>query len=208
MPDRLGTLLGETRTRMLVLLRRKPRTVTELSVAVGLTDNAIRTHMAALERDGWVMTTHMQRDTGGKPARVYRLTGGGEELFPKAYATVLEALIGELERADGREHLVAVLRAVGRRAAAGLPVPADAEARVQKAADTLRDLGADLEVETTDAGWRLQGYACPLSAVTAQHPEVCGLVQSLVAEITGRVVTECCDRSDRPRCAFLVPGLS
>ncbi|HJR34575.1 MAG TPA: hypothetical protein VJ817_06480, partial [Gemmatimonadales bacterium] len=60
------------------------------------------------------------------------------------------------------------------------------------------------EVQRTDAGWRLQGFGCPLSSVTASRPEVCALAQSLVQSITGRPVTECCDRSGRPRCAFEV----
>ena len=46
----------------------------------------------------------------------------------------------------------------------------------------------------------------PLSAVTAGRPEVCALAQALVEEITGRPVTECCDREGRPRCAFQVAG--
>ncbi len=45
----------------------------------------------------------------------------------------------------------------------------------------------------------LQGYACPLSAVTAKHPQVCALARALVEEITGEPVTECCERGDRPR---------
>ena len=57
---------------------------------------------------------------------------------------------------------------------------------------------------TTGQGWRLQGYACPLSSVTTEHPAVCVLAQALVARITGEVVLERCDRSERPRCAFEV----
>ena len=44
----------------------------------------------------------------------------------------------------------------------------------------------------------LQGYGCPLSAVTATHPEVCALAQALVEQITGLPVTECCDRTAPP----------
>ena len=88
-------LTGETRAQLLRLLRRSRQTITALADAVGLTDNAVRTHVAALERDGLVEPVGTQRDTGGKPARVYALTGEGEELFPKAYALVLgESLLG------------------------------------------------------------------------------------------------------------------
>jgi predicted ArsR family transcriptional regulator len=200
----LDKLLGETQATLLRMLRRPPQTVTGLAGALGLTDNAVRTHIAALGRDGIVKQVGTQRDTGGKPARVYALTQEGEELFPKAYAMVLGSLVDEIARRDGWEHAIELLRAVGARAASGMAAPADSEGRVAAAAAALRSLGGDVEVEHTDEGWRLQGYGCPLSAVTASHPQVCALAKALVEEITGLPVTECCDRSDRPRCAFRI----
>lgn len=204
MTNWLEKLLGETRARLLRLLRRPPQTVTGLSDALGLTDNAVRIHIAALGRDGIVTQVGTQRDTGGKPARVYALTEEGEELFPKAYAVVLGGLVEQIARADGWEHAVELLRAVGGQAGAGMTGPADVGGRVAAAAAALRGLGGDIEVRQTEAGWRLQGYGCPLSAVTAKHPQVCALAQALIEEITGQRVTECCDRTGRPRCAFQI----
>lgn len=200
----LATLTGETQAKLLTLLRRSHRTITDLTQALGLTDNAVRTHVAVLRRDGIVQDVGTQRETGGKPARMYGLTPEGEELFPKAYAMVLSGLVEEIARTEGRERATELLRAVGERAAAGVAAPADAKGRVAAAAATLRDLGADIEVQRTKGGWRLQGYGCPLSAVTQNHPEVCALAQALVAEITGRPVTECCERTERPRCGFRI----
>jgi predicted ArsR family transcriptional regulator len=42
---------GTTRCRIVSELRRGQRTVDEVACAVGLTDNAVRPHLAALERD-------------------------------------------------------------------------------------------------------------------------------------------------------------
>jgi predicted ArsR family transcriptional regulator len=204
MPNWLQRLTGDTRPEMLRLLRRSRQTITSLANALRLTDNAVRTHVAALERDGIVEHVGTQRDTGGKPARVYELTREGEELFPKAYALVLGKLVEEIARAEGRPRALALLREVGRQVAATVPPAEGAEGRVQAAAAALRGLGGDVEVQRTDGGWRLQGYGCPLSAVTAGHPEVCALAQALVEEITGAPVTECCDREGRPRCGFRV----
>ena len=200
----LQRFIGETRVEMLRLLRRSRQTITSLADALRLTDNAVRTHVAALERDGIVEPAGIQRDTGGKPARIYELTREGEELFPKAYALVLTGLVEEIVRNEGQDQAVVLLRSVGRRVAASISRPDDALARVEAAAEALRGLGGDVEVQETGAGWRLQGYGCPLSAVTARRPEVCALAQALVEEITGRPVAECCDREGRPRCGFLV----
>lgn len=61
-----------------------------------------------------------------------------------------------------------------------------------------------VDVRPVECLYTLQGYGCPLSAVTAEHPQVCALAQALVEEIAGESVTEECDRSDRPRCRFRI----
>jgi predicted ArsR family transcriptional regulator len=208
MTNWLERLMGDTQARLLALLRRSRQTITGLAQALHLTDNAVRMHIAALHRDGIVEQVSTQRDTGGKPARVYGLTRDGEELFPKAYALVLGGLVAEIIRTDGRERAIALLGAVGAQVAAGAHRGGGAtpQQRVDAAARVFRELGTDVDVERTAEGWRLQGYGCPLSAVTADHAEVCQLGKSLVEEIVGTSVTECCTRGDHPRCGFVVAG--
>ena len=195
-------LLGESQARLLRLLRRSGRTITSLGEALGLTDNAVRMHIAALHRDGIVEQVGTLRDTGGKPARLYGLTSQGAELFPKAYALVLGKLIEEIVRTQGRDRAIKLLRAVGAQVAAGTPRGTNLKRRMDAVALVFRDLGADADVEKTAAGWRLQGYGCPLSAVTAGHPELCELGKALVEEVVGEPVTECCERGEHPRCGF------
>lgn len=200
-------LIGGTRRRLLELLRRRCRTIPELAEEVGLTGNAVRTHLSALQRDGMVEGAGVQRETGGKPAQVYDITRQTEELFPKAYAAVLSGLMEEIERREGRERLLALLRGVGARIAAGVPAEGGTAERVATAAAVLRSLGADLEVEEDGDGWLLRGYGCPLGAVVDEHQEACQLVEELVGDVVGEDVRECCDRAGRPRCAFRVmPG--
>jgi predicted ArsR family transcriptional regulator len=204
MTNWLERLVGNTQARMVVLLRRSHQTISGLAQSLGLTDNAVRTHVAALGRDGIVESVGQTRVDIGKPARIYGLTRDGEELFPKAYALVLGELVDEVSRSDGPDRALALLRAVGARAAKSARPAATDDERVEAAADVLRGLGGDLDVSRSDGGWRLQGYGCPLSAVTATHPQVCELARTIVQDVTGRAVRECCDRGDRPRCSFQV----
>jgi predicted ArsR family transcriptional regulator len=210
MANWFARLLGETQLRLLALLRRSQQTVTGLAEALGLTDNAVRMHIAALHRDGIIEQVGTLRDTGGKPARLYGLTREGEELFPKAYALMLGKLIEEIVRTHGRDRAVQLLRAVG--AQAGTAARAsrgggtNAKRRMEAAAQVFRELGSDAAVEKTADGWRLQGYGCPLSAVTAGHPELCELGKALVEEVVGEPVTECCQRGEHPRCGFEISG--
>jgi predicted ArsR family transcriptional regulator len=205
MTHRVEVFTGATQAHLLRLLRRAPHTIPELAAALDVTDNAVRLHIAALRRDGLVDEAGVERATGGKPARRYGLTRLGEELFPKAYAQVLQGLIDESMRRDGRTRTVALLRALGARLGATPDIPPHTlKQRVDAAAAALRGLGADIEVHRTTEGWRLQGRGCPLAAVARERPEVCELGRALVKEITGLAVDECCERGEHPHCAFAI----
>ena len=196
-------ILGRTRVTLLAMMRRSKRSINELAGVLGITDNAVRTHVAAMERDGMIRAAGVERATGGKPAQLYELTPEAEEMFPKAYAAILNGVLSLLEEREGRERVTELLREVGVRAA-GPRAPADRplEQRVEDAANALRSLGGDVEVERTEEGWKIRGFGCPLSAVVREHSEACELTESLVSEIVGRPAAECCDRGERPRCRF------
>ena len=50
-------------------------TVDELASAIGVTDNAVRLHLTALERDGLVRAEGVRREGSvGKPATLYAVT--------------------------------------------------------------------------------------------------------------------------------------
>ena len=198
---------ASTRGKIVVLLRRARHTVDELASAVGLTDNAVRAHLATLERDGLVQQ-HGVRRGEGKPASLYELTTEAERLFPKAHAPVLGQLLTVLEERTPSEDLTAAMREVGQRLADGLPVAQGSpRERLQAAARVLGSLGALAEVEGTDAeGLRLVGYSCPLGTIVDDHPQACLVAEALVARASGLEVTEACQRDEGhpPRCRFEV----
>jgi predicted ArsR family transcriptional regulator len=197
-----------TRGRVVMLLRRSEHTVEELARALGLTDNGVRAHLAVLERDGIVRQRGSVRRSsgGGKPAYVYELTEEAEDLFPKAYEPVLRRLLDVLSERLGSEESEALLRSVGRRLAEEHSVQADAadgtHARLEAATDVLNELGGLAELEERDGALLIRGYSCPLAGVSPDHPEVCRMAETLIAELAGVPVHERCDRGERPRCCF------
>jgi predicted ArsR family transcriptional regulator len=196
-----------TRGQIVTLLRRSNRTVEELARALDVTDNGVRAHLAVLERDGIVRQRGSVRRSsgGGKPAYVYELTQEGEDLFPKAYEPTLRRLLDIMSERLGPEESEALLRSVGRRLAEEHSTQADgAHARLEAAAGVLNELGGLAELEEQDGTLVIQGYSCPLAAVTPDHPEVCRMAEALVAEVAGVPVNERCDRGERPRCCFEV----
>jgi predicted ArsR family transcriptional regulator len=198
--------LSTTRGQVLALLLRAPRTVEELAATLGVTDNAVRSHLSSLERDGLVRQSGVRR-AQSKPAHVYDVTTAAERLFPKAYGPVLGYVLDVLGERISADALEALLREVGVRLAAesGASARRTTLERVQRAASVLEELGGIVEIEEPApprGKLRLRSYSCPLASAAARHPEVCRLIESFLAEVVGAPVTKCCEADGRPRCCF------
>lgn len=199
--------LASTRGRVVVLLRRASRTVNDLAEELELTDNAVRAHLATLERDGLVRQEGVRRE-GHKPSYAYGLTPEAETLFPKAYGSVLGSIVEVVQRRLGPEETSEILREAGRQLAASLDEAAGIEERVEQAVATIEGLGGLAEVEEQDDRYLLRGFACPLAEAVRSAPSSCQIAESLLAEATGLAVRECCDRNGTPRCRFELRPLS
>ena len=200
----IGSRAEATRPRILALLRENPWTVEELAERLGLTDNAVRFHLDALERDGTIRKEGRRRTgVAGQPAALYSLSPSGEESFSRAYAPVLIATLAELREGMSAAQLVAFLKRVGRRLSMqGARGKGSLGSRVHDAAGLLNTLGGVTSVQKSGTGYRIVGRACPLSRAVEENHCVCATVTSLVAEVVGAEVTERCDRSGRPKCCF------
>jgi predicted ArsR family transcriptional regulator len=205
------TKLGErffesTRGRIVTLLRGKNGTVNELAEKLGMTDNAVRAHLATLERDGLVRQGGVQRGHR-KPHFAYELTPEAEHLFPKSYDAILNALLSVLKERLAPDDLVDVLREVGRKAAADkMTIPAhgsDLSVKAEKAVEVLEALGGAPRLEREEDKIIIRSASCPFGAAVEAHPEVCCAAETLVAQITGGRVRERCNKKDvPPRCLF------
>jgi predicted ArsR family transcriptional regulator len=197
--------LESTRGRIVALLRCNARTVEELAQALGLTDNAVRAHLATLERDGMVRQAGLRRGPGaGKPSTVYELQPDAEVVFSRAYPPVLSALLEELVAQLPASQAEGLLMAVGRRLAGPLMPPATAShrARLDAAVGVLNALGGAAELEERDGTAVIRGCGCPLALAVAGRPETCRAVEALLGEIVGAPVQQRCRHGDRPSCCF------
>lgn len=199
--------LESTRGQIIALLRRGARTVEELAQLLSLSDNAIRSHLSTLERDGLVRQDGVRRGAGaGKPATLYEVRPEAEPLFSRAYAPMLGALLDELAEQMPPERRDEMMQSVGRRLAAGAShaTSSDLATRVDAGAALLNSLGGDAQVERGDGVLSIRGCGCPLSAATSRRPEVCRAVEALLSEVVGAPVEESCDHGERPQCCFRV----
>lgn len=199
--------LASTRGRVAALLRRGDRTVDELAGELGLTDNAVRAHLAALERDGLAAQGEPRRG-GGKPAFTYQLTPAAERLFPKAYGLILSELVAVLADRLPPDELDAALRDVGHRLASGQPASTgDLRARLDAAAALLAGLGGAAEVKEAHGQFVIQGCNCPISAAVEGSPDACRIAETLLSDLLGVPVRQTCDPGPPPRCRFELPGV-
>jgi predicted ArsR family transcriptional regulator len=192
-----------TRGQIVSLLRSSACTVEDLAEKLNLTDNAVRAHLATLERDGLVRQSGLRRGPR-KPHFTYVLTDEADKLFPKAYDALLNQLIAVLKNRLTPPEIEGVLKEVGRAMATDGTGRSDAklEARVQSAVRILESIGGAAEVEQHGDKFVIQASGCPLAAAVAVHPEVCRLAEALVAEVVKAPVVERCDREGRPKCRF------
>ena len=177
-------------------------TVEELAVALGVTRTAVRAQLASLERDGLVEQRGSRRGTS-KPSRLYGVSSQAELLYSRAYVPILTRLLQVLARGQARSAFDATMREVGRELMQGHRVAAGAlRERVAGASALLNELGGLTEVEEENGSYRIRSHGCPLAAATANHPEVCNALESMLSVFVGSEVNKCCDRYDRVRCCF------
>ncbi len=197
---------ASTRGQIITLLRRSSRTVDELAQALDLTDNAVRAHLATLERDGIVQQRGMRRGSN-KPAAVYALAPEAEQLFPKAYDPVLQQLLDVLSEHIAAEEIETFLREAGRRMAGRWKVSSgELRVRLGAAVEVFNELGGMAELEACNGHFCIRSYSCPLAAVVPGHPAVCSLAETLLSELVGVPVQNHCDNDGSPRCSFTVPN--
>jgi len=191
-----------TSGRILELLRRGPMTVDDLARALDLTRTAVRAQLASLLRDGLAEVRGSRRGAS-KPSHEYGVTAQAELLFSRAYVPILTQLMHVLAHRLPETQFDTVMHEVGRRLMEGRAVPQGTlRDRVAGASALLNELGGLTEITEEQGGFLIRSHGCPLAAATANHPEVCNALESLLSEFVGVSVSKCCDRYDRLRCCF------
>src|SRR5688572_31862028 len=178
-------LMRGTKGEILRLLRAGERTAEELAQPLEVTTNAVRFHLAELERDGLVEQRRVRRGPR-KPSHGYSLTASAQALFPKQYDAVLNAVLQDIRDGTGTREITALFRRLGRRMAdeqAQRFVGLAPQERVAEALSLLGEMGGAASVTAGPSDGRLTivGTNCPLGAVVGRHPECCGLLEAFLS---------------------------
>lgn len=193
-----------TQQRLLRAMLNAPEgiTVDQLAQALGVTHNAVRMHLAALQHDG-IVERRGQRATGGRPEYLYAISPAGRETFPRRYRQLTETLIQEVDGALGHAALEKVMRRMGRRAAAGLrAAPGDAVS-IEQTAQAMTRLGYEAHTRNGE----IVALNCVFHELAARFPAVCQFDLAFLETTVGRPVEhrECMVRGGRV-CRFAFKG--
>ena len=194
-----------TRGRIVLLLRQSQKTVNDLSRDLDLTDNAVRAHLLSLERDRLVESAGTIKGVR-KPHVVYRLAGDARHIFPKSYDSLFNRLLDVLKDKLPKRSLSSMLRDVGQRIGRSNAIDpvSPLSAKVEAALSSLQELGGAATASEENGQVLIKSESCPFAEAVAEHPEVCKVAESMVAEIVGRKTTETCDRKSSPKCRFVI----
>ncbi len=191
------------------LKRRGSATRADIAGHLGHTREAVRQHLAVLEREGWV--TRDEAPAGKRPGRPsihFTLTAAGDHLFPKHYDAMSIELIDTLVERLGEAGLHDMLKAITDRQVERW----QAELAGLDLADKLEKLKgiyfADdpyTRVERDGEGFVLIERNCPFLNVALQRPALCSVTVSTLSRLLGvRVYREARVQDGDRHCAFRV----
>lgn len=212
-PASLSGYRGLKADLLVALKKAQPLTAKELGDRFGLTPNALRRHLKALEEAEVVRYCREVRGVGG-PVYAYSLTASGESLFPNAYAEALVAALETLGEQAGPEAVVALFRRQWD-ALVGDAGPTLALLPLAERAQLLAELRSSQGYMAEAVAQAGEGEAvvvrehnCAIRAAAYRFPEICAAERLLFEEMLDatverrrHILTGCnrCEYVVRPR---------
>ena len=188
-------MLGSRQKDLLVLLLKNKvgLTADDIAEQLGISRNAVRQHLAALENER-LLKRGETCATGGRPKQLYVLTDKGHECFPRHYSWFAELLVATLVEQAGATGVSAQLAALGRKI--GLQLAAQhAHAlgpgveRSEVLATLMDELGYVARASRDTQGAPLiEADNCVFHALAIKHPEVCEFDLALMSAFTDRQI--------------------
>ena len=204
--------LEGTRGRILEELARAPRTARDLAKTLGIQESAARGHLERLEDRGLVVPS-FRREGVGRPRKRYLLTEQGQELFPKRYELLLDALMAEMIAREGEPYVSGLFadaaRRMARRVAQEVPKSGTPLERAEKLVQALNELGFRCTAEQdADGNLKIVRTNCVFrhSAITHSHLLCDVFDKHLTEALMGEVDVDLQDSITRGgmRCTHLI----
>lgn len=208
----MWSVLNENPTRekiILLLKKRGPTSIDDLSKELNITSMGIRQHLLSLERRGLI--DYVSKRQGiGRPAFLYRLTEKADELFPKTYDKFLVNLFKDIEKHEGQEKIEEIFKwrrnRIIKDAKDALADRKTSYDRVNGLRDILESEGYLAELNDSNNHYNLKLYNCPIYKLANEFKDVCRYDLQMFRDLLGKDVNreECITDGD-PSCTYTIP---
>jgi DeoR family transcriptional regulator, suf operon transcriptional repressor len=113
------------------LLLEGSKTAGEIADRLKIQKSAVRAHLESLRAEQ-LIRSYFRVEGPGRPRKIYELTEGGRELFPRKYDLILSLILQSIDTEDGHDYAKKIIRSV-------------ADSIAQKIQDKIKNSSADLE---------------------------------------------------------------
>lgn len=188
--------------------RNGSATIKDLEELLGVTTNAVRQHLQALQAEGYI--ERRQVNTGvGRPHHVYSASEKAHELFACHCDDLALTLLEEVFALEGPERAAMLLGRVGDRLAKRYASSVRGEAlqdRVEQLAEALHQRGVLTDIDVGDDDTIiLHAYNCPYHELAQEHRTICEMDEEVLRKVLGSDVSlSACMMDGHLGCSFVI----
>ena len=204
------TTKTSTKDKILSLLKKEAMlTVSDLSSSLGITEMAVRKHLATLERDE-LLTINEVRQPMGRPLQVYSLSKKAEGYFPNNYENLTVEFLQDLKELHGESIIDHLLEKRSERLKNSY-LPKMVDKKPQQKIEILKSIqdqkGYMADFTKIDNNtYEIIEYNCPIFAVANSFKQACACETELFKEVLGtdNVKRITCKTDSDHHCRFLI----
>lgn len=198
--------VGETQRVLLQSLQshKQGLTIEELTQQLGVSRNAVRQHLATLERLGWIEKGE-RRASGGRPEQLYVLSEMGLELFPRQYSWFSELLLKIMHKAMGEAGTASRLAEMGRSVGEDLrrQFRPDAKPAERIAGITRKMVELGYDAKSVSDRPVIEAQNCVFHQLAMKNPDVCRFDLAMLESAAGASVEHrSCMARGEAKCRF------
>ncbi|OHE61314.1 MAG: hypothetical protein A2Z47_14815 [Thermodesulfovibrio sp. RBG_19FT_COMBO_42_12] len=206
------SLLNENPTRgkiMMFLKKMGPMPIDDLSKELNITPMGIRQHLLCLQRKGLIDYV-IKRQGIGRPAFFYRLTEKADDLFPKAYHTLIANIFSYLEKNEGRNKIDDIFKwrknILLKDTREALSDKKSLKDKVRGFKDILESKGYIVDLDETNSHYSLKQFNCPIYKVASEFKEACKYELKMYKDLLGKELKrQQCISDGNPSCTYIIP---
>lgn len=207
----MWSVLNENPTRekiILLLKKRGPLAIDDLSRELRITSMGIRQHLLSLERRGLIEYI-TKRQGIGRPAFLYNLTEKADRLFPKEYDKFILNLFRDIEKHEGQEKIEEILRwrkdRIIKETKELLAEKKSIHDKFHGLKDILEADGYFAELSESNSHLTLKLFNCPIFKLASEYRQICRHDLQMLRELIGKELTrEECIGDGGPSCTYTI----